>query len=255
MLASLATQVACAQVRHTRLFIGSNETYTLRGSDILVADTLVMADSATLALTDEKKEYFLHVGYLEVGNGCRIAGPGTAGQAGQPGRKGTTPGGPCADGGPGRAGTGGSHGDPGRNLSVYLKTLVIRGALTIDLSGGDGGNGGAGGEGGGGGSGTVACEGGSGGSGGHGATGGNGGHGGTLTVVCKGCDVQSMVNRQIFVRTFGGSAGRGGRAGNGGAAGLSPQASNSKDGRPGGKGLPGTDGTAGKSGGVFFDTN
>jgi hypothetical protein len=253
VLLALSLQQVLAQARYAQLIIGAKETYTLRGGDILVADTLIMADSATLALTDEKREYYLHAAYLRAGRGCRILGKGAAGQAGKPGRKGATPDGPCADGGPGRGGTGGSHGDHGRNLSLYLKALAIDGSLTIDLSGGDGGNGGAGGEGGGGGPGTVACNGGNGGAGGQGATGGNGGNGGNLTIVCKDCgDVQEMINQKIFVRTFGGSAGRAGDAGSAGAAGLAPQ---TKDGKPGAKGLPGTDGTAGKSGGVFFNIN
>lgn len=244
--------VAQAQLRLTKLALAPKEQYVISGTDILVADTLVMADSSSIVLTDEKREYFLHAGVLSLGKGCQIIGKGTPGQAGKPGRKGTTPSGPCADGGPGRSGTGGNHGDHGRGLALYLKQVHLNGSLLIDLSGGNGGDGGSGGEGGGGGAGTVACSGGNGGNGGNGASGGNGGNGGTLTIVCKGCtDVRDAVNQKLFVRNFGGSAGLGGYAGTGGSAGLSPEG---KEGRRGTKGAPGAEGNAGKAGTVLFDT-
>jgi hypothetical protein len=248
----LSGWTAQGQVRLNKLTLAVKEQYILKNTDILVIDTLVMADSSSILLTDEKKEYFLHAAILSVGKGCQIIGRGTPGQEGKTGRRGVTPGGPCADGGAGRSGTGGNHGDHGRMLSLYLKQVYLNGTLSIDLSGGDGGNGGSGGEGGGGGTGTIACAGGNGGPGGNGASGGNGGDGGTLTVVCKNCHgLQDLVNVKLFTRNFGGSAGLGGFAGTGGAPGISPDG---KEGKRGAKGTAGVEGVAGKAGGVFFDT-
>jgi hypothetical protein len=252
VILSLSALAVQSQVRLSKLALAAKEQYVFSGTDILVTDTLVMADSASIVLTDEKKEYFLHAKVLSIGKGCRIIGKGTPGAAGKPGRKGATPGGPCVDGGPGRSGTGGNHGDNGRMLSLYLAQVHLHGNLLVDLSGGDGGNGGNGGEGGGGGSGTIGCGGGSGGSGGNGASGGNGGNGGTLTVACKGCnELQDQINQKLFVRNFGGAAGLGGFAGAGGAPGLSP---NGKEGKRGAKGTAGVEGTAGKAGSVLLDT-
>lgn len=241
-----------AQTRLTKLALAAGERYVVTGTDILVTDTLMMADSSSIILPDEKKEYFLHATIFSVGKGCRIVGKGTAGDNGKSGRKGNTPGGPCSNGGPGRSGTGGNHGESGRFLSLYLKQVFLNGTLTVELSGGNGGNGGNGGEGGGGGTGTTGCAGGNGGQGGNGASGGNGGDGGTLTVVCKGCTgLPDQLNRKLFVRNFGGSAGLGGYAGAGGSPGLSTVGA---EGKYGAKGTAGVEGMSGKAGTVFFDT-
>lgn len=237
--------VAIAQVRVGTLLIKKNEVYDLgkTESDILVADTLIMQDSARLILNKLKPDNFLRAGVMIIGKHCVIDGRGTNGSPGRNGRNGLTPYGPCKDGTMGRNGLRGLDGTKGTNLSLYIERLTIRGTLIIDLTGGSGGRGGNGGDGGSGSSGTVHCIGGNGGNGGNAGHGGNGADGGKLVLSYKSIpEIEAMVGKNIFLRYTGGRPGEAGRAGYSGSAGLGPSNKNGKN------GMPGVDSTRGISG-------
>jgi hypothetical protein len=244
---------AKAQIRLTTLELKPKEIYSLETSDILVLDTLIMGDSSSIILSQEKKDFFIHSKKIVVGKGCQIIGKGGNGKGGKDGIKGLTGEGPCRDGANGKDGTGGTHADYGKNLSIYCTDLIIKGSLLVELSGGDGGDGGQGGEGGGGSPGTRVCLGGNGGSGGNGSSGGNGGDAGTLLIVCKNCiNIRSWLNQALQVRTYGGNAGLGGAGGPGGPAGLNPTGNSTQDGKHGSRGKTGPNGIAGKNGAINF---
>src|SRR5690606_18429547 len=131
-----------AQIRVSKLVIGKNEAYELKNSDILVADTLVMMDSARLVLNKLKRDNYIRAQTVIVGNHCIIDGRGLNGEPGKSGAPGTTPYGPCSDGTRGRNGGRGLDGTPGVNLFLYIEDIKLSGTLTIDLSGGNGGRGG-----------------------------------------------------------------------------------------------------------------
>lgn len=246
---------AFAQIRMTKLVIPAKQTYQLKGTDIIVVDTLIMNDSSVIELNRSKKDNFIHAKHLIARNGVRILGVGEKGQRGKDGSKGNTMDGPCIDGTPGHNGTGGSHGDSGNNLFIYSNQLTITGSLTIDLRGSDGGDGGNGGQGGGGSMGTRVCVGGTGGAGGNGGTGGNGGNGGSLMISSTQAepDLRGLLDHQLIVRNYAGFGGIGGDGGAAGLAGLGAQGLTSKDGKIGPRGRRGADGTPGKEGGISFE--
>lgn len=239
-----------AQIRLNYLQIGAREVYEMRGTDILVVDTLVLLDSSRILLNMSKKDNFIHVRQLVVGRGSQIVGkglPGTRGAAGA--EPSSLPAGPCKDGASGQSGKPGTHGTDAVNLFLYVDDLRFKGSLLIDLAGGDGGDGGKGGKGSDGNPGTKLCQGGSGGKGGTGGAGGNGGRAGNLTITSRyGSDLRSQMGEQIIVRSFGGFAGLGGEGGLPGLAGLGPI----RDGDTGQKGEAGAGGIPGKPGAVFF---
>jgi hypothetical protein len=257
LLLALASIHSCySQIRLSKLVITENQIYTIKASDILVVDTLIMRDSSTIVLAHEKKDNFMHGKHIVIGNGCKIIGRGEDGAPGKNGLKGITGNGPCRDGLNGRGATGGMHGEDGINLFIYCSDIKINGHLTIDLNGGDGGDGGHGGEGGGGSPGTRVCTGGNGGIGGNGSSGGNGGNGGNLLIDCKDCpDLRAWVHRTITVKSFGGNAGVGGEGGPGGMPGLNPSGNSAMDGQRGARGKSGANGVAGKSGAINFERN
>ena len=153
LIVLLLLTVSCAslaQVRVSKLVIESKDTFELKNSDILVADTLVMKDSSTLVLNKLKRENYIRAQVVVIGNHCIIDGKGLNGQEGRNGTSGSTPFGPCANGTPGRNGGKGLDGTPGINLFLYIEDVKLTGKLIIDLSGGNGGRGGDGGSGGGG---------------------------------------------------------------------------------------------------------
>jgi hypothetical protein len=248
--------IACslqAQVRVGTLVIKSKESYELKNSDILVADTLIMEDSSRLVLNRLKKENYIRAKVAIFGNYCVIDGRGLDGQPGRDGYSGSTPFGPCSDGTPGRNGTRGLDGTPGVNLFMYLDEVKIHDKFIIDLSGGNGGRGGSGGNGGGGSPGTVHCNGGNGGNGGNAGQGGNGANGGTLTLSSqKHPYIEKLIGDRINVYTHGGLPGEQGRVGNRGPAGLGPSRKNGKNGAPG---LEAPNGLAGINGKVNFEKN
>jgi hypothetical protein len=247
-LFSILTQ-GIGQVRLNTLRLGSKEVYELRNTDVMVADTLVLGDSARVILNVLKPDNFIHLKKLVVGRGSAIIGRGIPGIPGAIGLSNTTAGGPCRDGSTGQPGLAGTSGADAINLFLYVDELVIKGSLLIDLAGGDGGDGGKGGRGSDGNAGTRLCQGGNGGDGGEGGPGGNGGQGGNFTINSKyGADLRKIVGDKIIVRSFGGFGGIGGEGGLGGMCGLGP----SKDGDQGKKGQAGLTGTAGKPGGVFY---
>ena len=245
-----------SQIRIEKLVVREKETFRMESADIIVVDTLIMADSSVIELNRAKKDNFIHAKSMIAGKGARINGFGEKGKHGKDGGKGSTMDGPCIDGTPGHHGTGGSHGDSGVNLFMYFNQLVITGSLTIDLRGSDGGDGGNGGQGGGGSLGTRVCVGGSGGNGGNGGTGGNGGSGGAVTISCKDCvDLRALLGEQLMVRNYAGFGGVGGEPGSGGLAGLGSNGMTAKDGKIGPKGKRGNDGQPGKEGAINFEKN
>lgn len=224
-----------AQVRVSSLVIRPHQVYTLSQSDILVADTLVMMDSSTLVLNKLKPENYLRVKVARFGNHCTIDGGGVNGSIGRDGIDGITPVGPCIDGSAGKDGTRGLDGTKGLHLFIYFDKVIIKGRLTIDLSGGRGGRGGNGGNGGGGSAGTLHCYGGDGANGGMGGQGGNGGDGGVLTITVPVPQaVRDLIDEnKLFVNNSGGAGGPSGKGGYHGGAGLGPSRRNGKDGEPG----------------------
>ncbi len=249
ILLLLIGTTGAAQVRMDKLTLHPKEVYVLVGSDILVADTLVMQDSSSLILNIKKAENFIHTKVMKVGKGCKILGNGEDGISGEAGANGYTPGGPCKDGSAGGHGSPGKSAGSGLNFYLYIGQLTLSGKLLIELNGGNGGDGGRGGIGGGGSPGTRVCQGGDGGTGGNGANGGDGGHGGKLTVSCGNCpDLLSG----LVVRNYGGSAGLGGNGGQGGSAGLVNSGSAS-DGKQGPRGKAGQSGASGKRGSIIFE--
>jgi hypothetical protein len=249
----LATIASSAQVRVSKLVIASRDTFELKNSDILVADTLVMMDSSTLILNKLKRENYIRAQVVVIGNHCVIDGKGLNGQTGKDGNPGTTPFGPCTNGSTGRNGGRGLDGTPGVNLFLYIEDVRLKGKLIIDLSGGNGGKGGNGGSGGGGSPGTVHCYGGDGGNGGNAGQGGNGADGGTLTLSSKkNPHIQNYIGSKINVYTHGGLPGEQGKVGSRGPAGLGPARKNGKNGEPG---MEAPNGFAGINGKVNFEKN
>lgn len=249
----LTAAIVNAQVRVGTLVIESHETFELKNSDILVADTLIMKDSSRLVLNKLKKENYIRARVAIFGNYCVIDGKGIEGTPGRNGFSGETPFGPCSDGSPGRNGSRGLDGTPGINLFMYLEEVKIKDKLIIDLSGGNGGPGGNGGNGGGGSPGTVHCNGGNGGNGGNAGQGGNGANGGSLTLSSsRNPNIEKLIGSSINVYTYGGLPGLQGRVGNRGPAGLGPSRKNGKNGEPG---LEAPNGLAGINGKVNFEKN
>ncbi|MBL7848166.1 MAG: hypothetical protein JNL40_11900 [Cyclobacteriaceae bacterium] len=244
---------AYAQVRINTLIIKPKQVYELKGTDILVVDTLILMDSAILVLNKLKTENFIHARKVVFYRHSMIDGKGVRGLPGRNGRRGVSPSSPCTNGGNGTPGTEGTNGGNGISLYFAFNDIVIHGTPTIDVSGGDAGDGGRGGVGGGGGQGTRLCAGGNGGAGGPGSKGGNGGNGGTVTFQANSIpELRAMLGERIIVNNFGGNPGNGGEGGSGGDAGLSATGKNSLDGKPGRKGNRGADGVAGKIGAIKF---
>jgi len=247
---SVCSISATAQIRLEKLLLSKGEKYLIQNSDIIVVDTLVMADSAQIILNHAKKDNFIHAKIAIIGNGCAINGAGIVGLHGVNGTNGEEQGSPCRQGGIGGDGEIGNDGGKGINLFIYSDDIQISGSLTVNLNGGDGGTGGRGGTGGGGGPGTRVCTGGDGGQGGSGSRGGNGGMGGNLSVQCKRCpDYIYWLGSRLHIKNYGGYGGLGGEAGRGGLAGLGPV----RDGKNGQRGYHAEEGVSGKTGVVNFD--
>jgi hypothetical protein len=249
----LVAGASYAQVRVSKLVIESKDTFELKNSDILVADTLIMKDSSTLILNRLKRENYIRAQVVIFGEQCTINGRGLDGEQGKDGNPGSTPIGPCSNGSPGRNGGRGLDGTPGTNLFLYIEDVQLNGKLIIDLSGGNGGRGGNGGSGGGGSPGTVHCYGGDGANGGNAGQGGNGADGGTLTLSSKkNPNIQNLIGSSINVYTHGGLPGEQGKVGTRGPAGLGPSRKNGRNGEPG---MEAPNGYAGINGKVNFEKN
>lgn len=247
----MAVSLSHAQIHVSKLVIKAKQKYSFDQSDIVVADTLIMEDSASIVLNPLKRENYLHSKVMIIGNYCTIVGSGVNGKTGRSGRAGDSPIGPCKSGTNGTPGVRGLDGTSGVNLFLYLEKVTMKGSLTIYLHGGDGGEGGKGGEGGGGTSGTVHCKGGDGGLGGNAGNGANGGEGGSLTIHCPE-SVKELIGKSIQVKNYGGRFGKGGRGGYPGSAGLGP---NRRNGKQGMAGVEGIDGKVGKQGVVSIVEN
>jgi len=242
-----------SQIKMNTLVVKPHQVYELKGSDILVVDTLILMDSAVLLLNKLKPENFIHARKVVFYKGSLIDGKGVSGVRGRNGRPGASSSAPCSDGITGGIGSEGTNGGNGISLYFAFNDIVVRGVPTIDVSGGDAGDGGDGGVGGGGGSGTRICAGGNGGSGGLGSNGGNGGHAGTITFQASSVpELRAMLGERIIIRNYGGNPGYGGEGGGGGYAGLTSTGKSSLDGKPGRKGGRGKDGVAGKIGPINF---
>ena len=249
-LLALIIHEGSAQIRMNALRLHQKEIYELKGSDIIVLDTLVMGDSSTLILNKGVADNFIHAKKMIVGKGATINGRGIPGESGKPGAKGIYSGSPCRDGSDGQSGSAGASAGNAVNVFLYVTDLTIKGTLIVDLTGGDGGPGGRGGAGGDGSPGTKLCAGGSGGAGGAGMAGGDGGNGGNFTITSPfGTELRPRVGDKIIVKSFGGFGGQGGEGGAGGQRGLGSM----KDGATGRKGTNGSNGKAGKPGGIFFE--
>ena len=133
-----------AQIRLTKLSLNKSEKYLIQASDILVVDTLLMADSAQIILNRDKKDNFIHAKIAIIGVGCSIIGSGAKGTDGSHGINGVDQESPCRQGGIGKDGTGGLNGHHGNNLFIYSDDIQIKGSITLNLNGGDGGDGGLG---------------------------------------------------------------------------------------------------------------
>ncbi|MBX2899129.1 MAG: hypothetical protein KF775_05750 [Cyclobacteriaceae bacterium] len=240
---------ALAQIRMDKLVVQPGKKFLIEGSDILVVDTLILADSAQLILNRAKPENFIHAKVARIGKGCLILGSGQHGANGANGVNGADQPTPCRQAYEGTDGEYGADGENGTTLFIYSDDIQISGSLTINLNGGNGGIGGNGGNGGGGGPGTRVCAGGDGGAGGNGMRGGHGGNGGNITIQCKRCpDLPIWLHTGLQIKNYGGIGGEGGKAGLGGSAGLGTV----RDGRNGLRGSHGEEGNAGKSGSVTF---
>ncbi len=249
---SLCSWVAHGQIRLPKLVLKPKETYDLKG-DILVVDTLILQDSSKIILNKLKLDNFIHAKVAIFYSGSLIEGKGVQGIQGHKGRPGISPQSPCTDGGPGTPGNEATKGGVGTNLSLYFTEIILKGILTIDVSGGDAGDGGTGGPGGGGGPGARPCRAGNGGIGGNGGQGGNGGGAGTITFVSpRSLEIRSMLGVNIIIRNYGGNLGLGGLGGSLGLSGLSPVGRPNMDGKPGRKGIKGKDGVQGKAGSINF---
>ncbi len=249
----LLTTPVYGQIRLARLVLEPKQVYEIKGSDILVVDTLIMKDSSKLILNKLKADNFIHAKAAVFYRGAMIDGKGVHGIRGRNGRPGLSPSTPCTDGGTGTMGTEGTNGGAGINLSIYFSDITLKGPLTIDVSGGDAGEGGNGGPGGSGGPGTRICAGGNGGNGAAGSRGGDGGNAGTVTFNSSRIpELRSMIGSSLLIRTYAGNHGLAGEGGIPGYSGLSPVGNNKMDGKPGKKGPKGKDGISGKVGGINF---
>jgi hypothetical protein len=252
-LGVLVSMVTTAQIRLSKLVLNSKQIYEIKGSDILVVDSLIMHDSSKVILNKLKPENFIHAKVAVFYRGAVIDGRGATGIPGRKGKTGNSAMSPCTNGSAGTMGTEGTNGGHGVNVSFYFSEIVIRGNVAIDVSGGAAGDGGDGGNGGGGGPGTRLCKGGNGGHGGAGAKGGTGGNAGSVSFICpKIPELRLMLGEKIIVRNYGGDRGIGGTGGAGGYSGLSALQDSKMDGKPGRKGIKGGDGVAGKEGSVNF---
>ena len=244
------------QVRLNTLVVKPGQVYEMKGTDILVVDTLILMDSAVLLLNKSKTENFIHVKKLVFHRGSIIDGSGVNGIKGRQGRPGFSPSAPCTSGGVGGLGADGTNGGTGISLFLAFQDIVFHGTASIDVSGGDAGDGAPGGNGGGGAAGTRICAGGNGGQGGPGSNGGNGGDAGNITFQAKSVpELRALIGGRLQIRNFGGNPGVGGPGGGGGYAGLSPVGNTSLDGKSGRKGNRGKDGEPGKPGAISFVDN
>ncbi|HYG02583.1 MAG TPA: collagen-like protein [Chryseosolibacter sp.] len=243
--------ITAAQTRFAKLVIEPNQTYHIKSSDILVADTLIMMDSSTIILNSTKKENFIRAKVAMFGNNTIIKGRGINGLEGKNGSKVRSPLGPCKDGYRALDGARGTNGASGVKLYLYLDNMIVNGSLIIDLAGGNGGDGGDGGPGGDGSPGTRHCNGGDGARGGKGGPGGNGGNGGEVIFVSREKEkIRQMIGYQIAVNILGGNSGYGGLSGYGGSAGLGPSG---KNGKAGAQGEDGARGQPGHNGRIQFE--
>ena len=243
---------AISQIRFNTFVIKKGSSYLLSGSDIIVADTLVMEDSSRLMLNRAVPQNYIRAKVAIFGNNTRIDGKGMIGLPGKKGSKGKATSGPCYLGKSGNDGARGTDGAAGVNLFLYLDKIIVNGDLVVDLSGGNGGDGGDGGEGGGGSPGTMHCRGGDGGAGGDGGPGGDGGKGGILTFGSADINaVRSIIGSQISVNLLGGNFGYGGIGARGGPPGLGP--SKTKNGATGNPGKDGEKGRPGFNGSIQFE--
>jgi hypothetical protein len=211
-----------SQIRLSALVLKPKESFRIINSDILVLDTLVMADSSNIILDEFSKENFIHVKWAKIGYRCTIDGSGKNGLKGMPGRHGLNGNSLCANGRDGKNGENGSAGEDGKNLSLYLNEIMINGSLIVYLQGGDGGNGGDGGDGGNGSPKSKNCTGGSGGNAGNAGNGGDGGKGGTLSVFGERELDLFAFSKNLVCVNLGGKMGLGGKRGFAGKTGYDP---------------------------------
>ena len=131
--------ISWGQVSLKKLVLKPKQVYEMKGTDILVVDSLVMMDSSKIILNKLKAENFIHAKVAVFYKGSLINGRGIAGLNGHKGKTGASPQSPCTDGEQGAEGAPGTYGGHGINLSLYVGSFHFRGSVLIDVSGGDGG--------------------------------------------------------------------------------------------------------------------
>ena len=205
---------------------GTVETQTIE------AQRVVFPDNARIVIPPNFDYWEIDAEVLEIGIDVEIVANGNGGDAGGPGAPGSNAGRDCQSGQPGAHGSRGSRGHDAPNLNITTQTILFKGQLLIENSGGRGGDGGSGGRGGDGGRAdrSESCGGGNGGPGGDGGAAGDGGAGGTLQVQFMTARFEnesgiveeldgSQVSSLIEHRYGGGMPGAVGSAGEGGNGG------------------------------------
>ncbi len=106
----LLSVASWGQISLKKLELKPKQVYTIKDSDIIVVDSLIMRDSSVIILNKLKPSNFIHAKVAVFYNGSSIEGKGVTGLKGKKGKTGGSPQSPCTDGGigaPGIAGTGG----------------------------------------------------------------------------------------------------------------------------------------------------
>ncbi len=98
----LLISIGSAQIRLNKLVIEAKEKYQILGTDIIVADTLVMNDSSSIILNSSKPDNFIHAKIASFGKNCFIYGHGLDGTSGKHGESGAIQSSPCRNGSPGK---------------------------------------------------------------------------------------------------------------------------------------------------------
>ncbi len=129
------------------LKVNAGETYRFDSeTKILDLESLILEDGATLDLNNNQPAILIRAKKVQVGQGVKIIGAGTAGSAGVDGRSFEVAARDCETPRAGAPGSIGGDGSNGVNLNIDW-TIVSFGSLELDLRGGDAGPGGQGGNG------------------------------------------------------------------------------------------------------------
>lgn len=132
-----------ASLKHAaRLVLEKGEIFKLEGNQFFI-DTLIMNDGSALMLDNGMNKTLIRTNYFLFGKECVINGEG------RPGRKGADGINDASAGYRQRVSTStvsaaqGQTGGSGVDLTLFCRTVISKGRLTINLRGGNGGVGGA----------------------------------------------------------------------------------------------------------------